>query len=92
MFLTGLWLYHKHVRPHLGLPDGQTLGEAASIRIEGNNKWKTIIQAGGQVRGCRLTFFLRSLTYLGRKMEMLNPLLALEAVFFFRGVLTVSRL
>ena len=26
--LTGLRLYHNHVRPHLGLPDGQTPGEA----------------------------------------------------------------
>ena len=42
--LTGLRLYHNHVRPHLGLPDGQTPGEAAGIRIEGDNKWKTIIQ------------------------------------------------
>ena len=42
-YLTGLRLYHNHVRPHLGLSDGQTPGEAAGIRIEGNNKWKTMI-------------------------------------------------
>ena len=39
--LTGLRIYHNHVRPHLGLPDGQTSGEAAGIRIEENSKWKT---------------------------------------------------
>ena len=42
--LAGLRIYHNHVRPHLGL-DGQTPGEAAGIRIEGNNKRKTMIQA-----------------------------------------------
>ena len=42
--LTGLRLYHNHVRPHLGLPDGQTPGEAAGIKIEGPNKRKAIIR------------------------------------------------
>ena len=42
--LSGLRIYHNHVRPHLGL-DGKTPGEAAGIHIEGDNKWKTIIQA-----------------------------------------------
>ena len=46
--ISGLRLYHNHVRPHLGLPDGQTPGEAAGIRIEGSNKWKTVIQAAAK--------------------------------------------
>ena len=46
--LIGLRLYHNHVRPHLGLSDGQTPGEATGIRIEGDNKWKTIIQAAAK--------------------------------------------
>lgn len=41
--LTGLRIYHNHVRPHLGL-NGKTPGESAGIHIEGSNKWKTIIQ------------------------------------------------
>ena len=41
--LTGLRIYHNHVRPHPGL-DGKTPGEMAGIHIEGNNLWKTIIQ------------------------------------------------
>ena len=41
--LAGLRLYHNHIRPHLGL-EGRTPGEAADIHIEGDNKWKTIIQ------------------------------------------------
>ena len=45
--LAGLRVYHNHVRPHLGL-DGQTPGEAAGIRIEGDNKWKTMIQAAAK--------------------------------------------
>ena len=46
--LAGLRIYHNHVRPHQGLPDGQTPGEAAGIKIEGDNKWKTIIQAAAK--------------------------------------------
>ena len=41
--LTGMRIYHNHVRPHLGLK-GKTPGEVAGIHIEGNNRWKTIIQ------------------------------------------------
>ena len=43
--LSGLRVYHNHVRPHLGLEDGMTPGEAAGITIEGDDKIKTIIQA-----------------------------------------------
>ena len=43
--LTDLRLYHSHVRPHQGLPGNTTPSEAAGIRIKGDNKWKTIIQA-----------------------------------------------
>ena len=46
--LTGLRIYHNHVRPHQGLPGGQTPGEAAGIKIEGDNKWKTLIQAAAK--------------------------------------------
>ena len=46
--LAGLQLYRNHVRPHLGLPDGQTHGEAAGIHIEGPNKWKTMIRAAAK--------------------------------------------
>ena len=46
--LTGLQLYHNHIRPHLGLPDNQTPGETAGIKIEGNDKILTIIQAAAK--------------------------------------------
>ena len=48
--LTGLRLYHNHVRPHQGLPGKTTPGEAAGIRIEGDNKWKTMIQNAAKQR------------------------------------------
>ena len=48
--LTGLRLYHNFVRPHLGLPGNITPGEAAGIHIEGDNKWKTIIQNAARQR------------------------------------------
>ena len=46
--LAGLRVYHNHVRRHLGLPDGQTPGEAAGIHIEGKNKMLTLIQAAAR--------------------------------------------
>jgi hypothetical protein len=41
--LTGYQLYHNYVRPHEGL-NGKTPAEACSIVIEGQDKWKTLIE------------------------------------------------
>jgi hypothetical protein len=41
--LTGYQLFHNYIRPHEGL-NGKTPAEATGIRIEGENKWMTIIQ------------------------------------------------
>ncbi len=41
--LKGYQLYHNYVRPHEAL-DGKTPAEACGIIIEGNDKWKTIIE------------------------------------------------
>jgi hypothetical protein len=41
--LSGYQLFHNYIRPHDGL-DGKTPAEACGIKIEGNNKWLTIIQ------------------------------------------------
>lgn len=46
--LTGLRLYHNHVRPHLGLDGNITTGEAAGITIEGDNKYMTMIHAAAK--------------------------------------------
>ena len=41
--LMGYQLFHNYIRPHEGL-DGKTPSEACGIKIEGANKWMTIIQ------------------------------------------------
>lgn len=41
--LKGMQHYHNFLRPHEGL-DGKTPAEVAGIKIEGQNKWLTIIQ------------------------------------------------
>jgi transposase-like protein len=41
--LSGYQLYHNYFRPHEGL-DGKTPAEACGIQIEGQNKWKTLIE------------------------------------------------
>ena len=41
--LKGYQLYHNFIRPHEAL-DGKTPAEACGITIEGENKWKTLIE------------------------------------------------
>lgn len=41
--LSGYQLFHNYIRPHMGL-DGSTPSEKAGIKIEGDNKWITLIQ------------------------------------------------
>ena len=41
--LTGYQLFHNYIRPHEAL-NGKTPSEACGITIEGQNKWKTLIQ------------------------------------------------
>jgi putative transposase len=41
--LKGYQLFHNYIRPHEAL-DGKTPSEACGITIEGQNKWKTLIQ------------------------------------------------
>lgn len=41
--LKGLQIHHNFVRPHMGLK-GQTPADRAGIRVEGENKWLTLIQ------------------------------------------------
>jgi putative transposase len=41
--LSGYQIFHNYIRPHEGL-EGKTPSEACGIRIEGKNKWKTLIQ------------------------------------------------
>jgi putative transposase len=41
--LPGYQIYHNFFRPHLAL-DGKTPAEKCGIKIEGENKWQTVIQ------------------------------------------------
>lgn len=41
--LKGMQIYHNYIRPHMAL-DGKTPSEKAGIKVEGQNKWFTIIQ------------------------------------------------
>jgi transposase-like protein len=41
--LSGMRIYHNFVKPHMAL-DGRTPSEAAGIKVEGPNKWLTLIR------------------------------------------------
>jgi putative transposase len=41
--LTGYQIFHNYIRLHMGL-DGQTPAEVAGIKVEGDDKWLTLIQ------------------------------------------------
>lgn len=47
-----LEIYHNFVRPHEGL-DGATPAEKAGIKVDGENRWITLIQKAAEqkVRG-----------------------------------------
>jgi len=41
--LAGYQIFHNYIRGHEGL-DGKTPAEACGIKVEGKNKWLTLIQ------------------------------------------------
>jgi len=41
--LTGYQIFHNYIRPHMGL-NGKTPAEVAGIKVEGQDKWLTLIQ------------------------------------------------
>ena len=41
--LSGYQIYHNYLRPHEGL-NMKTPAEACGIKVEGDNKWKTLIE------------------------------------------------
>jgi hypothetical protein len=41
--LSGYQIFHNYIRPHEGL-EGRTPSEACGIKVEGKNKWITLIQ------------------------------------------------
>jgi putative transposase len=47
--LQGYQLFHNYFRPHEAL-DGKTPAEACGITIEGQNKWKTLIENASKAK------------------------------------------
>ena len=47
--LKGYQLFHNYIREHEGL-EGKTPAEACGIDVQGDNKWKTIIQNASKKR------------------------------------------
>jgi hypothetical protein len=47
LFTPGYQIYHNYMRPHEGL-NGKTPAEKSRIKIEGDNKWITLIQDQNQ--------------------------------------------
>lgn len=45
--LKGMQIHHNFIRSHMGL-EGKTPSEVAGIKVEGSNKWITIIQNASQ--------------------------------------------
>lgn len=45
--LKGYQIYHNYVREHEGI-NGLTPAEKCGIKIQGNNKWETLIQNSGR--------------------------------------------
>ncbi len=48
--IEGYRIYHNYFRPHMAL-NGQTPAEASGIKIEGDNKWITLIQNARKNQG-----------------------------------------
>ena len=48
--LQGYQIFHNYVRPHEAL-NGKTPSEVCGIKIEGKNKWLTLIQNAQQTKG-----------------------------------------
>jgi hypothetical protein len=46
--IKGYQIYHNFIRSHQGI-DGKTPADLASITVEGQNKWKTIIENASHV-------------------------------------------
>jgi hypothetical protein len=41
--ISGYQIYHNYIRPHMSL-NGQTPADKTGIKIQGENKWITLIQ------------------------------------------------
>jgi putative transposase len=51
--LKGTQIFHNYIKPHAGL-DGRTPAEAAGIKVEGADKWMTLIQNAAKIASVAL--------------------------------------
>ena len=51
--LRGYQLYHNFIRPHMAL-DEKTPAEACGLKVDGENKWLTLIQNASKKDGLSL--------------------------------------
>ena len=49
LILSGYQIFHNYIRGHEGL-EGKTPAEACGIKIEGKNKWLTLIQNASRTK------------------------------------------
>lgn len=69
IMLKGRQLYHNYVRPHEALK-GKTSAEACGIIIEGQDKWKTLVQnACKNLKSVFLGFSKQALNWLRMHRE-----------------------
>ena len=86
--LAGYQLFHNYIRPHEAL-EGKTPSEACGIKVEGKNKWLTLIQnAGDERRKVRLCLNSKKGNNIpschqsrGEKSDELNVRIGLGMVF-----------
>ncbi len=57
--LTGYQIFHNYIRPRMSL-DGKTPSEVAGIKVEGENKWVTLIQNASKKQSCDIFINLTS--------------------------------
>jgi putative transposase len=53
--LTGYQIYHNYIREHQSL-NGKTPAELCGIKVEGNNKWITLIQNATKISNSTIAF------------------------------------
>lgn len=46
--ITGMQIHHNYIRTHMGL-NGDTPADRAGIKINGKNKWLTLIQNASKI-------------------------------------------
>ncbi len=46
--ITGMQIHHNYIRTHMGI-NNETPADKAGIKIEGNNKWITLIQNASKI-------------------------------------------